>query len=91
VLISWDNFFSLLGVWPEIPEREKRDQVLGMAGREGEMKRNGTGPGKMIGPLNEKLRRREGGRWKESLIDPKKGKLRKEDILQGGSNRFRAS
>jgi hypothetical protein len=91
VLISWDNFFSLLGVWPEIPEREKRDQVLGMAGREGEMKRNGTGPGKMIDPLNEKLRRREGGRWKESLIDAKKEKLRKEDILQGGSSRFRAS
>jgi hypothetical protein len=62
VLIIWDNFFSLLGVWPEIPEREKRDQVLGMAGREGEMKRNGTGPGKMIDLLNEKLRRREGGR-----------------------------
>ncbi|MBU1205762.1 MAG: hypothetical protein KKH04_02345 [Proteobacteria bacterium] len=39
MLISWGNFFSFLGIGAEAPEREKRDQVLGMAGREGGMKR----------------------------------------------------
>jgi hypothetical protein len=39
MLISWGNFFSFLGIWAEAPEREKRDQVLGMAGREGGMGR----------------------------------------------------
>ena len=40
MLISWGNFFSFLGIWAEAPEREKRDQVLGMAGREGGNEKN---------------------------------------------------
>jgi len=39
MLIGWGNFFAFLGIGAEAPKREKIDQGLGMAGREGGMRR----------------------------------------------------